>query len=210
MRPFAASDGHDAPRLIDEFVPCLATMVDDVVVRCEDAVGEPVIAHELPDILDRVEFGTFGRQRDDTDIVGYIEFAGHVPASLIHQHDGMGTGCDGERYLGQMQRHGLGIAKRHDQASPFAKLGADCAKDIDRFRPLVFGCRWPRPASGPAPRDLVFLADARFILEPYLYGSCAREGGLDLCQRGGKTPFLKASSASSFWAWWRGRAVSLT
>ncbi len=31
MRPFAASDGHDVPRLIDEFVPSLAAMVDDVI-----------------------------------------------------------------------------------------------------------------------------------------------------------------------------------
>jgi hypothetical protein len=30
------------PRLINEFVPGLAAVVDDVVVGCEDAVGEPV------------------------------------------------------------------------------------------------------------------------------------------------------------------------
>ena len=28
----AQSDGHDAPRLIDELVPCRATMVDEIVV----------------------------------------------------------------------------------------------------------------------------------------------------------------------------------
>ena len=172
MGPFPASDGHDPPRLIDELVPSLAAMVDDVVMGCEDAVGEPVVAHELPDILDRpfdfaqesIEFGAFGRQRDDADIVGHIEFAGHVPASLIHQHDGMGTVCHGERYLGEMQRHGLGIAEGQDQPSPFAKFRADRAEDIGRFRPLILGCRRPRPASGPAPGDLVFLADARFVL----------------------------------------------
>jgi hypothetical protein len=30
--PLAQSDGHDAPRLIDELVPGLATMVDEIVV----------------------------------------------------------------------------------------------------------------------------------------------------------------------------------
>src|SRR5262249_61421576 len=40
---------HDAPRLIDELVPCRTTMVDEIVVGFEDAVGEPVVAHELPD-----------------------------------------------------------------------------------------------------------------------------------------------------------------
>src|SRR3546814_4729200 len=65
MGPFASSDGHDAPRLVDELVPRLTAVVDDVVVGGEDPVGEPVIAHELPDVLDRVQLGTFGRQSDD-------------------------------------------------------------------------------------------------------------------------------------------------
>ena len=68
MRPLAQSDGHDAPRLVDELVPCLAAVIDEIIVRFEDAVGEPVIAHELPDVLDRVEFGAFWRQGDNGDI----------------------------------------------------------------------------------------------------------------------------------------------
>ena len=32
-------------------------MIDYVLVGCKDPVGEPVVAHELPDILDRIEFG---------------------------------------------------------------------------------------------------------------------------------------------------------
>jgi len=200
MRPLAASDGHDVPRLIDELVPRLAAMIDDVVVGREDAVGEPVFAHELPDVLDRVEFRAFGRQRDDADVVGHDELVGHVPASLIHQHDRVGTRRDGERYLREMKRHGFGIAEWQDQTSTLAKLGADRAKDIGRFRPLVLRRRWPCSAPCPAARDLVFLADARFVLEPYLYGCCARESCFDLCQRGGKAPFLKASIANSFWA----------
>jgi len=35
--------------LIDELVPSLAAVVDEIVVGFEDAVGEPVVAHELPD-----------------------------------------------------------------------------------------------------------------------------------------------------------------
>jgi len=38
LGPFPAADGHDVPRLIDEFVPSLAAMVDDVVIGCEDPV----------------------------------------------------------------------------------------------------------------------------------------------------------------------------
>ena len=105
-------------------------MVDDVVVGCKDAVRQPVVAHELPDILDRIEFGAFGRQRDDADIGGHFELACHVPASLIHQHYSVGVRRDGERDLGEMERHGLGIAERQDQPCTLAKLGANRAEDI--------------------------------------------------------------------------------
>ena len=65
-------DGHNAPRLIYEFVPRLAAEFDDIFVGSEHPVGEPVVAHELPDILNRVEFRTFGRKRDDADIAGLV------------------------------------------------------------------------------------------------------------------------------------------
>ena len=39
MRPFPASDGHDLPGLIDEFVPGFATQCDDFVVGLEYSVG---------------------------------------------------------------------------------------------------------------------------------------------------------------------------
>ena len=35
-------------------------MFDYIVMGFEDAVGEAVVAHELPDILDRVQFRTSG------------------------------------------------------------------------------------------------------------------------------------------------------
>ena len=39
---------------IDELVPSVAAVIDDVVVGFEHPVGEPVVAHQLPDVLDRV------------------------------------------------------------------------------------------------------------------------------------------------------------
>ena len=111
MRPFSAADCHDAPWLIDELVPSLAAVVDDVVVGCEDPVRQPVVAHELPDVLDRVEFGALGRQRDDADVGGHLELAGRVPSGLIHQDNGMGTRRDDKGYFGEVQGHGVGIAE---------------------------------------------------------------------------------------------------
>ena len=68
MRPLAQSNGHDAPGLIDKLVPSLAAMINEIIVGFEDAVREPIIAHVLPDVFDRVEFRGFRRQGDDGDI----------------------------------------------------------------------------------------------------------------------------------------------
>jgi hypothetical protein len=118
------------PWLIDEFVPGLAAVVDDVVVGREDAVGEPVVAHELPDVFNRVQFGAFCRQCDDADIAGHNELAGRMPSRLIHQHDGMSTRGNHERDFGQMQGHRFGIAEREHQPRALAVFRADRAKDI--------------------------------------------------------------------------------
>ena len=130
MCPFAVPDGHDAPWLIHELVPRLAAVVDDIVVGRKHPVGSPVVAHELPDVLDRVEFRAFSRERDDADIVRHIQLASHMPTGLIHQYDSVSARGDGERYFGQMERHGFGIAEGQHQPCTLAVLGADRAEDI--------------------------------------------------------------------------------
>jgi hypothetical protein len=52
MSPLAQSDGHYFPRAVDEGIPGVAAVIDDIVVGFEDAVREPVVAHMLPDIFD--------------------------------------------------------------------------------------------------------------------------------------------------------------
>ena len=76
--PVALRDGHDLPRLVDEGVPGVATVIDDVVERFEDSIGEPVLAHELPDILLAVELGRTRRQRQERDVGWNPEFLGTV------------------------------------------------------------------------------------------------------------------------------------
>ena len=68
MGPPARSDRHDEPRAFNQFVPVEAAMIEDVIVVGENPVGEPIIAHVLPDVFDRVEFRGFRRQGDDGDI----------------------------------------------------------------------------------------------------------------------------------------------
>src|SRR3954471_7179029 len=70
---------------------------------------------------------------------------------------------------------------------------------VDRTRPLIMRGAGPGASSGPAPGDLVLLADPGLVLPPQLYGSAVREARPDRIQ-GGREVFLKASNASGFWA----------
>jgi hypothetical protein len=200
MSPITHSDGHDPPGLIDEFVPRVAAVIDDIVVGFEHPVGEPVLAHELPDVFGWVEFGAFGRQRNERDVGWHDEAGGHVPSRLVHEEHGERAW----RHFGgdfcQVQAHRLDIADRQDKPCAFAFFGADGAEDVGRSSALVVWGRGPCAALGPAPRDLVLLADAGFIGEPDLYGSrldafLAR----DFVKERGEV-FLYSSIAPSAWA----------
>lgn len=108
-------------------------MIEDLIIGIEDAVGELIIAHELPDVFDWIEFGRFGWQRDDTYITRYDERAGHMPPGLIHEHDGMGARRHGPGDFGKMQGHRVGIADRQDKPCALAQGRADRSKDSLRW-----------------------------------------------------------------------------
>lgn len=108
----------------------VATMGDDVVVVAEDAVGEPVVPHELPDVLHDVQLRAFRRQRQQGDVVWHCEIGGEVPACLIQQQHGMLSGADRAADLGQVQGHARGVAGGQDQGGALAVLRADSAVDI--------------------------------------------------------------------------------
>ena len=110
MGPSAAADCDDVPRLIDELVPGIAAVVDDVVVGCEDAVSEPVVAHELPDVFNPVQFGASRRQSDDAELVGYEL---QIPRAAT----GPGRSTTSE------QRHG---SPGSDRARPLRQRGRAC------------------------------------------------------------------------------------
>ena len=55
MGPIAEADRHDGPGLVDELVPGMAAVIEDGAIGGEHPVGKPVIAQELPNVLDRVE-----------------------------------------------------------------------------------------------------------------------------------------------------------
>lgn len=130
MRPLSHSDGHDPPRLIGECVPRIAAVVDDIVVGFKDAICQPVVAHELPDIFHWVELWRSRRQGQQGDIVREIELVGQMPACLIEEDDGMGVWRDQRSDFVEMRLHRMRVAPGHNQSGAFALLGTDCAKDV--------------------------------------------------------------------------------
>lgn len=184
-------------------------MVDEVLVGVEDPVGEPVVAQELPDILDGVQLGAFRWKGHDRDGRGNHEVARHVPPGLVEEENrvlaGRDLGCD----FGEVKGHRRGVAAGQNERGALAVVRADGPEDVGRGGALIVRGAGPCPASGPAPRDLVFLADPGLVGEPEFY---VIEGDAlvvrDLRQAGWEL-FLKASIAPLAWAWWRGRAESL-
>ena len=77
-------------------------MVEDVVVGFEDAVREPIVAHELPDVLDR--------QRQERDVVWDGKPLRDMPSRLIKKKDSVRAGRDRKRDFLQMKRHGFTVA----------------------------------------------------------------------------------------------------
>ena len=136
-----------------------------------------------------------------------VQFRRQVPSGLIDHQHGVGPGIDREADLGQVRLHGLGVAPWHDQARALALGRADRTEYVGPLGALVVRGSRPGPTPGPTPRDLVLLADAGLVGKPQLYIRACRELGADLRQLGWKS-FLKSATASSFWAWWRGRADS--
>ena len=120
-------------------------MSDDVVAGGEDSVGQPVVAHELPDVLPDVELGALGWPWQQGDVGRHVEPGWEMPARLIQQQHGMATGADHGGDLGQVQAHPPGCCTK---AAPLPSCGATG---------LV-----PRPAAG----DLVLLACAGLVGEP--------------------------------------------
>ena len=57
----------------------MAAVVGDMVVVAEHPVGEPVIAHELTDVLHDIQLCPLRRQWQQGDVVWHHEVAGEAP-----------------------------------------------------------------------------------------------------------------------------------
>src|SRR3954453_3025448 len=98
--------------------------------RIEYTVRQPVVAHELPDILDGVELRTFGRQRNESDILWNGKPVRHVPSRLIEDKHGVRARTDLLRDFGEMQVHRFAVTSRHDEPRTLAVARTDRAENV--------------------------------------------------------------------------------
>ena len=104
-----------------------------------------------------------------------------------------------------MERHGLGVAGWEDETGRLAERGTDGAENIGGGGSLILQGKRSRAAFRPASRDLVFLTDAGFVLEPEFEWLAAGRGDR---RQDVRDFFLNAATTASSCAWWRGRAES--
>ena len=60
MRALAQCDGHDPPRLVNEPVPCLAALVDEIVVGFEDQLESQLSRMHCQTFSTGLSSGDFG------------------------------------------------------------------------------------------------------------------------------------------------------
>src|SRR6516162_1700543 len=195
--PIAAGDGHDFPRLIDERVPSVAAVIDDIVEGFENSVRQPVLSHELPDIFLAVELGRAWRELQERDVARNLEGLGAMPAGLIEEENSVSApsdfGCD----LIEVKLHSFGVASRQHEGGAGSAVGADRTEQIGRLGPLIVGGTGARAFHGPAVGQLVLLTHPHLILEPDFYRCVGCELRTDFRHTLGEV-FLNASMASAF------------
>jgi len=105
-----------------ELSPGIAAVSDNVVVGSEDAVREPVLAHEELEVLNRFELRRLRRQGRYRDVAGDDEIIGHVPSCLVHVEDGMRIIGHVSGEFRQVLCHRVGITPGHDQRQASAPV----------------------------------------------------------------------------------------
>ena len=111
----------------------MAACGDDCVVVVVEAVGEFVLAQILPDVLDRVEFGSVGGQEQKRDVARDFELITGVPPGPVENDDGMSIRGD---LIGDLSKMGIecnAVGVGHDESGTDGAFGTNRAEDIGPF-----------------------------------------------------------------------------
>jgi hypothetical protein len=115
----AQTNGHDSPRLVDELVPCLAAVVDEIVVGFEDAVYTKLEAL----------FGQEDRDRDRAFDLAMKQFIFAFPRPTIvrghHKHNRTGE---------PLRRAVVGAKKFREVRTKLAQAAGFLYRDEDEVR----------------------------------------------------------------------------
>jgi len=175
----------------------VAAVRHDIVVVTEHAVGQPVVAHELPDVFHHVQLRALGRQRQQGNVGRQRDIPREMPPGLIEQQYGVPARFNHVTDLGEVQVHRRRVAERQDQGRALALQRTDGTENVGGGITLVLRRGGPGAALRPAAGDAVLLTDPGFVLEPDLYGIGADALVCrDARQRGGEV-FLNAAMAPS-------------
>lgn len=161
----------------------MAAGIDDGIIAVEDAIAELVLAQELPDVLDWIEFGRIRRQFEQAEIFRNFEFpAGLMPPSAVEHDDGVASGCDVTTDLGEVQVHGFAVDVRQNERRSEIAFRTDGTEQIGPGVTLVARCARSGAALGPDAGQRALLPDAGFVLPPdfdRLVARVRRDAGAD-------------------------------
>src|SRR4051812_31647047 len=194
--PLAAGDRGQAVGRRRQPVPGLAAGRDDGLVVRPDAMAELVLPQVLPHVLDRVQLGRVGGQRQQGEVLGDGEAAGAVPPGTVEHDHAVRPGRDVAADLGQVQAGGRGIGVGQDEGGTDGALRADRPEQVGPGVPAVAGRPGPGAAPRPHPGQRALLADAGLVLEPDLDRLAAGALGQRPRHQLGEA-FLNASRAAS-------------
>src|SRR4051812_29553145 len=196
FRPLAAGDRGEPVGRRRQPVPGLAAGRDDRLVVRPDAMAELVLAQVLPHVLDRVQLGCVGGQRQEGEVPGDGEAAGAVPPGTVEHDHAVRLGRDLPADLRRVQAGGRGVGVGQDQGGTDGPLRADRAEQVGPGVPAVAGRPGPGAATRPDPGQRALLADAGLVLKPDLDRLAAGVLGQRLAYQLGEA-FLNASWAVS-------------
>src|SRR5690349_12007160 len=149
--PLAAGDRGEPVRRRHEPVPRLAAGRGAAVVALPDAMAELVLAQVLPDVLDRVQLGRVGRERQQGEVPGDGEVAGAVPPGAVEHAHAVRPGRDRAADLDEVQAGGRRVGVGQDQGGADGPLRADRAEQVGPRVATVAGRPRPGAAARPHP-----------------------------------------------------------
>ena len=177
----------------------------DLVQISGAGVGDLAVLQVVPDLLDRIEFGSIRRQVQEGDVVGDVEVVGDVPAGTVEDKNGVRALGDLAAELGQMQGQGFGVGLGQDEGCGCGTRRADGAEDVGPFVAAVARAARPCSTSGPDPRQRPLLAEPGLVLDEdtELDSRSALAQGVN--KRGASS--LNFRTACGLFCSWRGRGA---